>query len=91
MEAKIPGDPVSQVIYVDYTSIHYGHLDGYSFCKDSYEFVLEPENMPLWVTVVDNIVTIGYNTDIDPTVQQEITVNVMKDGANLITPREFVV
>jgi hypothetical protein len=53
--------------------------------------VLEPENMPLWVTVVDNIVTIGYNTDIDPTVQQEITVNVMRDGENLITPRKFVV
>ena len=44
----------------------YGNLDGYSYCGDSYDFVIEPEVKPQWMSVEGSLVTIGHKTEIDP-------------------------
>jgi hypothetical protein len=36
MEALIPGPADTQTLYIDFMSMHYGSLDGYSFCQDTF-------------------------------------------------------
>ena len=58
----------------------YGNLDGYSYCGDSYDFVIEPEVKPQWMSVEGSLVTIGHKTEIDPEDSIQLTVRVSKEG-----------
>ena len=35
------GEKVTQILPLDITSLYYGTLDGYSFCSETYDFILE--------------------------------------------------
>ena len=90
-------EKVLQVLLVDYTSMYYGTLDGYSFCKDSYDLVLEYKrgflettDQPLWMTVHDNCIIISGKTAIDPSDAVEVTVRVQREGKDLIVGRKFI-
>ena len=94
MEAYISDDEtkgaaVEQLLWFDYYSVHYGLLDGYSFCSHSYDLVFTPVDLPLWMTIEGNKVTIEYNTLIDFDDEALIEVNVLRDNVEMVVERKF--
>ena len=79
------------MLWIDYYSVHYGLLDGYSFCSDSYDLEFINDNslreLPLWMTVEGNKVTIEYNTLIDFEQEELINVHVTRDGEVMVVER----
>ena len=74
-------------------STYYGDFDGYSFCSNSYNLVIEPETKPFWMTIYGNLVVIGAMTEIDPPDSETITIKVLNlDGSAIdgVADRTFL-
>ena len=74
-------------------STYYGDFDGYSFCSESYNLVIEPETKPFWMSIYGNLVVIGANTEIDPPDSVTLTIKVLNtDGSAIegVTDRTFL-
>ena len=83
----VPGEPASYTLPIDFISLFYGYMDGYSFCSHTYDLVIEPAVRPLWMAVNDNTIVVRSSTSFDPEDSITVTVKVMKDGNRLVTDR----
>ena len=104
MTADILGDPVTQVLQIDWLSAYYGNLDGRSFCSFSFEIefhaVAEPPSRlltsmsthpdkPLWLSTYDNLIVIGANTVLDAANSVGITVKILDEDESVLVQEQF--